>query len=284
MTLSERNSFFKIGIIFCAAVILFMIIVSFLTIPLYQGTDYNQSLGIDENTRRPNYFFQYITGLFLGNNYYAVHVSLLLAGLFSFVGMLLIHFYFERTPAPEILYISFFTLSFSFEAFRLILPLQLIFTFPALYLGLSARIILFARFCSIFSLFTAGLCAAGLKVQKFLSAIFVIIVVSLVITIGVPIDVFSWDTGFNLINGYSTMFKMIELVVFVSTALSFLIAAKVRGSKEYVYIAAGIVLALSGRNIFLGTDNWIGLVLGIFLLSFGTLYLCSKVHKINLWL
>jgi len=280
MTLSERNLFFKTGFFFCAAVILLTILASFWAVPVYSAG----FAVIDENTRQPDYFFQHISGLFIGNNYYAVHISLSLAVLFSFAGILLIYIFFERTPAPEILYISFFIVSFAFEALRLVIPLQLLINFPSIYLGYISRFLLFARFFSIFSLFTAGLCVAGLEMRKTRIAVLIITIAALVITIGVPVDVHSWDTGFNLINGYSTMFRMIELMVFVTTTLSFFIASKSRGLKEYAHAAIGVILVMAGRNILLGTDNWLGPLPGIFLLVFGTWYICSKVHKIHLWL
>jgi putative Mn2+ efflux pump MntP len=66
--------------------------------------------------------------------------------------------------------------------------------------------------------------------------------------------------------------------------ISFFIAAKSRGSGEYVSAAVGVMLALIGRHLLLGTDNWIGAVQGILLLSYGTWLICSRVHKIYLWL
>jgi len=276
MTLSERNIFLKTGIFFCIAVILLIIAASFLTVPIYPE--------IEENSQRPDYYFQFFTGMIIGNNYYAVHTALVLAAVFSLVGMILIHAFFERTPTPEILYIAFFALSLSLEALRLFLPLDFVFNFPSFYLRITTKVLLFVRFFGVFSLFTAGLCAAGLDVQKARNAIFIIIVAALVITLGVPIDVHSWDTGFNMTSGYITTFRLIELVVFITTMVSFFIAAKTRDSKEYINVAIGVSLTLIGRNILLGTDNWIGCGLGISLLSFGTLFLCSKVHKIYLWL
>jgi len=276
MTLSERNSFFKTGIFFCALVILLVSAASFFTIPVYSE--------IEENDMRPDYLFGVISGLILANNYFAVHAALILAALYSFIGLMLIYSFFERTPTPEILYIAIFTISLSFESLRLFLPLHWVFNFPSFYLRIIARILLFARFFGIFSLFTAGLCAAGMDVQKTRNAIFIIVIAALVIVLSVPVDVHSWDTGFNLTSGNSVLFRMIELLAAVTTMASFLIAAKIRGAKEYIYAAIGIILSFLGRNFLLGTDNWIGAGMGIALLSFGTYYLCSKVHKIHLWL
>jgi hypothetical protein len=276
MTLSERNVFFKAGIAFCLITVILAIVLSFLTFPVYSG--------MEDNSRHPLYLFQVISGFFLENNYFAVHASIAMAVLFSLAGMLFIHYFFERTSAPEILYISLFTVSLSFEVIRLILPLYLINNFPMFYLLGASRILLFARYFGIFSLFVASVCAAGLEVQKTRNIILILIIAVLLIIIGVPIDTQIWDTGFNMITGYSFMFKMIEVVVFIITTFTFIVAVKVRDSKEYAHVAIGAAFALIGRNILIGTDNWAGPVLGIILLSFGTWYICSKLHKIHLWL
>jgi len=276
MTLSERNLFFKTGIVFCAIIVLLTLAASFLTAPVYST--------MEENSRRSTDFFQFFINRFIKSDYYAVHASLAAAVLFSFIGMLLIHFSFERTSAPEILYIAFFTISFSFEAIRLILPLYLIFNFPSFYLLVAARLLLFARYFGIFSLFTASVFAAGFETQRTRNVILVLFVAVLFVTLGVPIDTQSWDTAFNMINGYTSMFRLIEVVAFLATVISFLVAAYIRSSKDYVYVGIGVILALAGKGILLGTDNWAGPVPGILLLSFGTGFLCSKLHKLHLWL
>jgi len=276
MTLSERNAFFKVGTVFCAFCTLLIIAASLYIIPQYHE--------MNENIPRPSKIFQSISGKIFEKDYIAVHTSLVLSVVFSLVGMILIYSFFERTSAPEILYIAIFTISFAFEAFRLVLPLQIIFDFPSFYMLLAFRVLLFTRFFCIFALFAASICAAGLEVQKIRNIIFIIIIAALIITVGVPIDVLNPDTALNMSNGFNSMFRTIELTAFIVTTASFMIAAKNRGTKEYYFVAAGIMLALAGRNILLSADNWLGPVLGILLLSIGTWLLCSKLHKIHLWL
>jgi hypothetical protein len=276
MTLSGRNNFFKTGIAFCFLITLLAVAASFFTVPVYSA--------MEENTRHPVNFFQIITGRFINSNYLAVHASLILAVLFSFIGTILIFSFFERTSAPEILYISLFTISLSFEVIRLILPLQLVYNFSFFYLLGSAKVLLFARYFSIFSLFTASVCAAGLEVQKIRNIILILIVTVLLIVMGIPVDTQTWDTGFNMVRGYSFLLRMIEAVIFIATVLTFFVAVKVRDSKEYAYIGIGVIIAVTGRKILIGTDNWAGPVLGTLMLSFGTWFICSKLHKIHLWL
>jgi hypothetical protein len=276
LTLSERNAFFKAGIAFCAAVTLLVTAASLLTIPIYPT--------MEENTRRPANFFQLLTGWLFATNYFAVHLNLVLAVVFSLVTMCLIHAFFERTSAPEILYISFFAISLSFEVVRLALPLRQLYDYPSLYLLIAARLLLFARFFGLFSLFIASVCATGLEVQKSRNIILILGIAVLAITLGVPIDTQSWDTCFRIINGYGFAFRVIEAVAFAAAAAGFFVAVKVRGSKEYAYVGIGVILAFAGRNILLGADSWAGPAPGILLLAFGTWFICSKLHKIHLWL
>ena len=253
-----------------------MLIASFVVVPVYSEQT--------EIIRRPVSFFQNITGFFLKSNYLAVHVSLASMALFSFVVIILVFSSFQRTSASEILYIVFFALSFSFESIRLILPLRWIYNFPSVYLVVASRVLLFARVFGIFSLFAAGILAAGLEAEKTRNIIFITGIAAIVITVSIPIDVFDWDTGLNVANGHNSMFRVVELAVFVTTTISFLIAAKIRESKEYIFVAIGTAAALIGRNILIATDNWLGLIPGILLLSFGIWFICSKLHRIYLWL
>ncbi|MCL2265669.1 MAG: hypothetical protein FWC22_06470 [Treponema sp.] len=301
MTLSERNTFFKIGVSFCAVCVLLILAASFLIIPLYQEGFYDNEINkeplseieqpyqktdpdLTAGIPRPASYFQSITSRILDNYYLAVHVSIIVIVLFSLIGMLLIHYYFERTSAPEIMYISIFIVSLSFEVIRLILPLQHIFIFSSFYVLITYRLLLFARFFGIFSLFTASICAAGLEIQKTRNVIFIIVIAALLITFSVPIDVLNWDTSLNIVNGYVSIFRMIELSAFITIMIGFLIASNIQESKEYVYVAVGSMLVMIGRNILIHTDNWIGPGPGIIMLSFGTWFLCSKLHKIHLWL
>jgi hypothetical protein len=276
MTLSERNTFFKTGIVLCSICALFVLAASFLVIPVFSEI-------MEEYTRRPVNFFQVLAG-FLKNDFYAVFVSLAASVLYSLISIIFIHFFFERTSVPEILYIAFYTVSFAFEAIRLILPLHHFYNFSQFYVSIAFKSLLFIRFFGVFSLFTAGLCAAGLEIQKTRNVIFIIVIASLVITLSVPIDASNWDTSINIVNSYTSMFALIGLAVSVITMISFFIAANIRDSREYINVAVGAILVLTGRSFLLNIDNWLGTIPGILLLSFGTGFLCSKLHKIHLWL
>lgn len=276
MTLSERNALFKVGIVFCALSALLILAASFFIVPLYSS--------LEENTFRPTGFFNLIASRFMDADYLSVHISLVMMVLFSLVGIILVYSFFEQTSAPEILYIAFFIISFSFETVRLILPLYLLFDIPSFYLLTASRILFFTRYFGFFSLFAAGIYAAGLDMQEARYVIMVLFIAALAITFSTPIDTQRWDTSLNIIMKYNSISRLIEIAAFFTTVISFFIAVNIRSSKEYAYIGIGAILALTGRYLLISSDNWVFPAPGILMLSLGTWFVCSKLHKINLWL
>jgi hypothetical protein len=206
------------------------------------------------------------------------------AVIYAFVTLILIYYFFEKTQSPEILFFALFVLSLSFEGMRLMAPLQKIHQIPALYLLMASRALLFGRFFGIFSLFAASVYAAGLEMQKQQNIIMIIALVTLVITLGVPIDILSWDTSYCMISGFPSMFRMVEAGVLFITTLSFFISAYSRGSRDYVLIGAGSFLVFLGRSLLLSADTWATPLPGLLALIAGTYFICTRLHKVYLWL
>jgi hypothetical protein len=276
MTLSDRNTFFKAEIFIAAVFLVTAVAVSFVIIPACSAAS-------TEAARRAQGIIQNLTGHFLEPSPYAPLAVMAGAVLYALITLILIYYFFEKTQSPEILFFTLFVFSLSFEGLRIMTPLQKAREIPALYLLLASRMLLFARFFGIFSLFAASVYAAGFGVQKQQNIILIIAVFTLVIALGIPIDVFTWDTSYSMINGYTSMFRMVEAGVLLITMLSFFISAYSRGSREYILIGAGSFLVFLGRNIIQSADTWTG-PLGLLFLAVGSWFICTKLHKVYLWL
>jgi hypothetical protein len=238
----------------------------------------------DEITHPAESIFRVFSDKFPGTNLLATHYCILSLVFFSFLSIVLSYFSFEKTQSPEILFVVLFAASFSLESLRLIIPLGEIYEIPSLYMLMAARIILFGRYFGLFSLFTASLYAVGFKAQKQRNVITIIAVITLIIVLGVPIDTQAWDSSLKMISGYTSMFRLIETGAFLITTISFFIAAWVRSSRDLIFIGAGAALAFLGRNILLSAGTWVGLPMGLLLLAAGTWLICTRLHKIYLWL
>jgi hypothetical protein len=275
MTLQERNVILKAGIVFALACFILTVAGLVFVFPVYPDF---------ESARRSAGIAQAIAGHFLDPSPYVPVVSILAAALYALVTIILICYFFEKTQCPEILFIALFALSFSFEGLRIMTPLKLAREIPALYMAMASRFMLFGRYFGIFSLFAASVCAAGLEMQKQQNIIGVIVMVTLIIALRVPIDTLSWDSSFSMINGYRSMFRMIDTGVLLITMASFFMSAYSRGDREYISIGIGSLMVFAGRNILLGADTWISPLPGALLLALGTWFICTRLHKVYLWL
>jgi hypothetical protein len=276
MTLSSRNMVFKAGIISSFAILVFFLIASYTALPFYpelQQTAAARSSGILTAVAR-----------FSAPVSFAPYATTAAAILYALVTVIFIHRYFEKTQAPEILYIAFFAFSLVFEAARIMPPLCRALSFPGGVLVLAQRFLLFGRYFGLFSIFTAGICAAGLELREQKTAILIIVLTALMIAAGIPVDGFSWDSSLSMITGYSGMFSLVEAALILMTAISFMASAQTRGSREYLFIGMGAFLALLGRSLLLRADTWITPLPGLVCLILGTLFICGKLRQVYLWL
>jgi len=163
------------------------------------------------------------------------------------------------------------------------IPLKIVFPIPAMYLVYSSRILLFGRYFGLLSLFAASVNAAGLDVQKQQNAFFILVMSAIFIALNIPIDNFAWDSTFVHLSAYDPIFDMVEAVILAVTILTFFISAYTRGSKTYIFIGLGTLLLYAGREILLNSDTWITLLPGLLILSIGTWFVCTMLHREYLW-
>ena len=277
MTLTHRNMCFKAGIVISVLAIIVIIAAAIYTSPAYseaqESSIQRSGGGLTQrllSSLEPAPFVPFAT----------MAASL----AYSLVGIILIYIFFEKTQSPEILFMGFFIMSFAFECLRVIIPLKLTMDLPGFYLTGSFRTLLFGRYFGLFSLFAASICAAGLEVQKQQYTVLVCAAASLLMALGVPVDNLSWDSTLVLLNDFGSTFLMIQTGVFVFTIASFLIAAYTRGSRNYIFIGLGSLLTLIGRNMLFNADTWITPFPGLLILSLGTWFICTRFHRIYLWL
>jgi hypothetical protein len=277
MTLPDRNCFFKAGI-FISLAALAGIGTAFRTaLPFYPEL-------LAMAAARSRGVIQAFAGQFLPPSPYAPFAAMIAAVLYSLSALILIYCFFEKTQAPEILFIALFAVSFAFEAARLIVPLASALELPGLYFTAACRILVFGRYFGLFSLFTAGVCASGLEIREPGNLILLTAGMSMASAVGMPLDSLSWDTALCLSGAYTSMFSIVESVIILITTASFLAGAYIRGAREYVAACAGSLLAGAGRSLLLPADTWAAVVSGFAILAAGTWLICSRLRRIYLWL
>ena len=277
MTLKTRNNFFRGGISFAVVSLGFILVggyIAFLATPGATADEILRSRGIIQKL---------IAGI-AAPNAYVPFFTMIGAAVYSLVSLIFIYHFFEKTQSPEILFFGFFVISLSFEFARLIVPLSGIYHFPPLYLITMFRVLLFGRYFGLFSLFTAGVYSAGFDIQKQQSILPILVLAAMVIAINVPVDGLAWDSTYMLLNGYLSMFLIIEAGILLITIVTFFISAFTRNSKNYAFIGLGAFLAYTGRSVLIDSDTWITPIPGLLILAAGTWLVCVRLHREYLWL
>jgi hypothetical protein len=276
MTLSARNNYFRIGIALSFLSLVVTLALSFTTFSAYPqvGAAAVRTTGI----------FQSLVSRFFQPQAYVSLATMISSALYAFVAMIFIYYFFEKTQSPEILFFALFVSTFAFEGLRIMTPLRDVYDLPAFYPVLGSRILIFARFFGIFSLFAASVYAAGLGEQKQGNIVFIIAIAALVVALGVPIDGLAWDSSLMMLCGYPSMLKMVEVGTMLITMISFFISAWSRGSREYIFIGIGSFLVFWGRTMLLASDTWITPLPALLLLAGGAWINCVQLHHVYLWL
>ncbi|MCL2233869.1 MAG: hypothetical protein FWB99_12435, partial [Treponema sp.] len=272
MTLSARNDIFKGGIILSALSLILIALGGYFAFSAYPDAMASAAM-------RPQGIIQGLMEGRLEPSAYVPFFTMLAAVLYSFISILLITHFFEKTQSPEILFFGVFVISLSFEFFRLMVPLRTVFIFPSMHLITASRILLFARYFGLFSLFAASVYAAGLDVQKQRSTFFVLVLAALVIALRLPINSIVWDSTLMPWSAYQSMFAMVEAGILVVTVLTFFISAYTRGSRAYVFIGLGTFLVFTGRGLLINSDTWITPVPGLLALAAGTWLIASRLRQ-----
>jgi hypothetical protein len=277
MTLSTRNIFFRGGIFLAAFSLILVAAGGYISYSAFPGAAAAAAL-------RPGGITQKLIANLAVPSSYVPLWTMLVAAAYSFISIILILHFFEKTQSPEILFIGLFVISLTFEFARLIIPIKAVFPLPAFFAIAASRVLLFGRYFGLFSLFASGVYAAGLDAQKQQSLLLMLIFAAMVIAMNVPVDILVWDSTFMMQPGYRFMFSVVEAGVLAITVASFLISAFTRGSGSYVLIGIGVFLAFAGRNILINSDTWITVLPGLAILSAGTWCICSRLHTEYLWL
>jgi hypothetical protein len=214
---------------------------------------------------------------------YAVWTAILAAVAYAFGALVVIFYLFEKTQSVEVHFFIFFVFSFAVEVARSWLPACLEMGLPSLYISIASRALVFFRCMGMFSLFCAGLYAAGFKIEKEENVLLPLVIITLFIALDIPINIFTCNTSLCVVDGFPAVFRAMNVIVVVLTVLSFVYGAWQRGARVYYYVAAGSLCAFVGRAMLFAADTYVFAVVGFGLLVIGTYFICRHLREYYLW-
>ncbi len=224
----------------------------------------------------------YIHNFFLFKcNIYAVIASIFFILVYIFVALLLINVEFEKTQSTEIIYFVLFLCSMLMEAGRLLTPLFNLWENITILEIYITKALIFGRTIAPLSLIFSVIYSNSENRQNVEQNIAVIVVISLFIAASVPVNTGTMLPIGSLKIGFGNLIYTILLILFVVAFISMIL--KILQNHLDKKLLLGFLLLIVGYFILIQTYNFLGLILGIILLSYGTYVYLKTIHKQYLW-
>ncbi|MCE5256449.1 MAG: hypothetical protein LLF89_06335 [Spirochaetaceae bacterium] len=210
-------------------------------------------------------------------------VDVLFSCLFAVVMSASILHTFQKTVSPEIYFFIFWLGSLSFEAIRLVNALSAVSGGSDSLFSFLDRIYVSARLFGVLAIFISGLYAAGLRNEKHFSMIAIAALVSVALTMMMPINTGVWDMTLMFRIGYGSLFRGVVVLVFIVTAFCYIVAKTTRGDVAYYFAAAG-ACAIMGGAYCLGSDiSPLYSIISILTMTAGGGVYIHRLHSYYLW-
>ncbi len=221
----------------------------------------------------------------LTNNYSPFSILYLIFAktLLAFVSGLLLRIFFKKIASPEIFFFSLGILALSFTSFRSVFLIDGFLGYPAYLSATVTRIFYFGKIVTILCLFSAGLFATGIAFRKQKTSLFIIILVSFILSSSIPIDLF--ETNIILLKGTGTEYGMniVFILLQIFAFFNFIIASLKNNNNEYLFLALATgMVALSNEVLFYLIPSWISYT-AIINMAGGILLFSYKINKIYQW-
>jgi hypothetical protein len=191
--------------------------------------------------------------------------------------------YFRKTSSPEVFFFMAFLASISFESFRIVQPFLVAANLPPDIGTVPTRIVYFARYFGIFSLFAAGLYPVGFTYEKLGRILFFVSLAALAISGGMPVDSSTLGAGFLHAPGYGAAQSTLAVSFGVLASGNFFLAGVLKSSASHYKMGTAVALVLMGREMsFFFLDPAI-IVAGLLFYGFGGFLFIKTTRAYYLW-
>ena len=202
--------------------------------------------------------------------------------LFSTICCIIIFFTFRNTSSSEIFFYFIFVFSVVFDLFRFNSMLVPAFPVLTVFPMAATRLVYYGRFLGALSLFSAGLFTTGLEYQRMSITAIVILFLPAALVLVLPVDVTSPVAGGTFEIGSFHEITIVLSLLHAIAVLNFIIAGLKNESREYLIIAAGLFIAVLGREIVFYFSGWLPAA-GFILILAGSVLFGLRTHRLYLW-
>ncbi len=277
MTLKTRNFLIMLSF-FIALPILGMIVLKFSSILV--GLEAFSRLSLP----RSRGLLQLIAARFFAPVPVASFASAIFICLVSAVCQILLYWFFEKTNVYEVFYLSIFMLSFSAEGLRPFLYQSSVENWPIGRVFFIGHVLVFARFLGVFAFLGASLTACNRDFRKHGRSGLIIFGLAFLISVGVPVDAYSWLSNGTPKIGFAIILFYTENILMAMACLSFMVAFYIREASEFRFLGLFALYIALGRDGLLYGDSYLPTAVGAVFLIVGLVYMIRRIHRYYLWM
>ncbi|MCK5673446.1 MAG: hypothetical protein KAH95_08710 [Spirochaetales bacterium] len=227
----------------------------------------------------PNLFHN-ITG---GNSPFGILYLIFIKTAFAFTAGLILKNLFQKIASPEIFFFSLAILSLSLTSIRSLLLIEGLLNYPVYLSETITRAVYFGKIITVLCLFTSGLFSTGISFQKQESFLLLIILISFVLSVAIPIDLFKRDIILLRGNVSEYGINLVFILIQLFAILNFIVGSIKNNNYDYLFLAFSVGLISVGNELlFVLIPGWISAG-AILLLISGTVLFGYKIHKIYQW-
>ncbi|MCL2293998.1 MAG: hypothetical protein FWC36_03945 [Spirochaetes bacterium] len=261
MTLIQRNNILLVIIGMLLTILTFLLIAPYL---LYIAGEIESSSQAYKKLLTPNYIFG------------------LLLIFYSAITLIFLRFFFYKTNSIEIIFFMLFLTSLIFEASRPMIIILNEFNFSFTYVMFLSRVAYFSKICGVFALFAAALASSDIGISRSKTSMLIIAVLSLMFASAIPLSSDMFSNGYNK-PGFFNYYLFTLIFIKFLTVLIFVINYFQKRNKEYLFLALGIMLIITGKEITFYMTSFEFFLAGMVLLVAGTVLFSKKIHEIYKW-
>ncbi len=254
--LSKRNIIITCFNIFSAIFILF-----FIGLLAYLSKDLPQTFG--QMVTNPNVLIPSITIIF------------------SVFSVFFIRKFFLQNTRAEIFFFLIFLLTLNFDGIRSIIYILEQLDKPESYVLILTRLAYFGKILGVFVLLCFALMTIDTEYKPFATLLSAVALLALFVALLMP---FTPNKGSNalFIPGLDYFYTAL-LIIKILTVMTLVFNYIQNRNWEYLNLAVSMIFILSGSHTLFYTASPIGAVIGMALLTTGTVFISYRIHKLYLW-
>ena len=201
--------------------------------------------------------------------------------LFSVFSVFFIRKFFLQNTRAEIFFFLIFLLTLNFDGIRSIIYILEQLDKPESYVLILTRLAYFGKILGVFVLLCFAMMTIDTEYKPFATLLSAVILLALFVALLMPFTPNKGDNALFIpgLDYYYTALLIIKILTVLTLVFNYL----QNRNWEYLNLAVSMIFILAGSRTLFYTASVLGAIIGMALLTTGTVFISYRIHKLYLW-